>query len=198
MLDPKFAILAALIELTGASSYARDTFRGTTQPNRVTWVIWTIAPFIALAAQLNSGVGWPALITFAIGFGPLLVLTASFANKKAYWRLTKFDLVCGALSVLALILWAITGTGLVAIALSLLADLLASVPTIVKAYRQPETESANAFLVGILGPGLILLTLRTWDFASYSFPLYALLDCGIIFIFVKFPKWRPLSAKEPI
>jgi len=39
MLDPKFAILAALIELTGASSYARDTFRGTTQPNRVTWVI---------------------------------------------------------------------------------------------------------------------------------------------------------------
>jgi len=158
----------------------------------------TVAPFIALAAQLNSGVGWPALITFAIGFGPLLVLTASFANKKAYWRLTKFDLVCGALSVLALILWAITGTGLVAIALSLLADLLASVPTIVKAYRQPETESANAFLVGILGPGLILLTLRTWDFASYSFPLYALLDCGIIFIFVKFPKWRPLSAKEPI
>jgi hypothetical protein len=191
MLDPRLVILAAVIEISGALTYAADTFQGRTQPNRVTWLLWTVVPFIGLAAQISEGVGWPALLTLAIGLGPATVLLASFLNKKAYWRVTRFDIICGILSVLAVVLWLITKTGLVAIALSITADLLASLPTILKAYRHPHTESANAYLAGIIGPALTLLTITQWDFANYGFSLYVLIDCTIIYLLVKFPSWRP-------
>ena len=60
MIDPRFAILGALIVLTGNAAYARDTVRGETQPNRVSWMLWALAPMIAFAAQVAQGVGDPA------------------------------------------------------------------------------------------------------------------------------------------
>src|SRR5437868_12678700 len=122
MLDPKFAILAAAIDFLGVSSYARDTWHGTTRPNRVTWFLWTLAPLIAFAAQVGEGVTYQAALTLVAGLGPAVVFAASFHDRSAFWRITTFDWICGALSVLALILWAITKTGTVAIILSILAD----------------------------------------------------------------------------
>ena len=125
-----------------------DTVRGNTQPNRVSWMLWTLAPMIAFAAEVTQSVGLQSLLTFAIGFGPLLVVCASFLDPKAYARVTPFDVLCGALSLIALVAWAVTGTGNVAIFLSILADFFGAVPTLRKSYRDPESEHAVAFLAG--------------------------------------------------
>jgi hypothetical protein len=53
--------------------YLRDTLRGTTKPNRVTWLLWAVAPLLAAAVELSEGVGLRALPTFMVGFMPLLV-----------------------------------------------------------------------------------------------------------------------------
>ncbi len=58
----------------------RDTVRGHSQPNRVTWLLWGLAPMLAFAAELKAHVGLSALMTFSVGFNPLLVLAASFVN----------------------------------------------------------------------------------------------------------------------
>jgi len=195
MLNPKFALAAAIIDLLGSVSYAVGTWRGTTKPNRVSWFLWTLVPFIAFAAQINQGVTYQAGFTFAVGFGPLLVLLASFKDHHAYWRISHFDYVCGALSLLAIILWAITKTGNVAIALSVAADGLASVPTIVKAWRHPETESAIAYAVGIMSSLVTLLTLKDWTFAGYGFALYVLFDCLILSVLILFPRFRPAPQR---
>src|SRR6266566_7672685 len=107
MLDPRFALLAAVVAFSGVVGYTIETWRGTTKPNRVSWSLWTLAPLIAFAAQLGEGVTYQAALTFVAGFGPAVVLAASFRDRKAYWRITKFDWACGALSLLAIILWAI-------------------------------------------------------------------------------------------
>ncbi len=191
MLDPRFALLGAAINLVGTGMYAIDTLRGTTKPNRVTWVLWSLAPLITFAAEIQQGVTFPAAFTFVAFFGPALVMLASFLNKQSYWRLSRFDIACGAMSVLALILWIITKTGNVAIVFSILADALAATPTVIKAYRHPATESAFAYLSGFFGSILTLLTIDTWNLANVAFPLYAAILCGTIFIFVKFPNLRP-------
>jgi hypothetical protein len=103
MLDAKFTILAALIAVASAAGYAFETLRGRNQPNRVTWAMWTVVPMIAFAAQISQGVGLQSVFTFAGGFGPLLVLVATFVNPKAYWRLTSFDLTCGLMSLTAIV-----------------------------------------------------------------------------------------------
>lgn len=174
MIDPRFAILGAVITVAGSASYARDTLRGRTQPNRVTWILWTVAPLIAFAAEVAQGVGLESLMTLAVGVGPLLVVIASFLDPRAYYRLTRFDAICGALSVAALVAWGVTGRGNVAIVFSILADFFGLIPTLRKAYRDPESESASAFVGSFCGAVITLLTVAVWTFANAGFPLYIL------------------------
>ena len=192
MIDSRCAILGALIILTGNFAYARDTVRGATQPNRVTWSLWALAPMIAFAAEVAQGVGLNAVLTLAVGVGPLMVVAASFLDPKAYARVTPFDVGCGALSLLALGAWAATGRGNAAILFSILADFLAAVPTIRKAYRYPHTEHAAAFLAGVAGAAITLLTIKPgdWGFASAAFPAYILLDSGLIAWLILVPRPR--------
>ena len=96
---------------------------------------------MAFGAELHEGVGIQALMTFIVGFSPFLVFLASFVNKKSYWKITKFDVVCGALALLGLSLWLVTREGNAAIAFAIAGDTFAGIPTFKKAFTHPETES---------------------------------------------------------
>jgi hypothetical protein len=189
MIDPHFVFLGAFIGFAGGLSYVVDTLRGRVRPNRVSWLMWSLAPLVAFAAELQQGVGLPAVMTFVVGVNPLLVLAASFVNPDAGWKLTRFDLICGSLSAAGLCLWYVTRAGDVAILFSILADALAALPTLAKAVRAPESESATGFIAFSINGGVTLLTLRAWDFASAAFPLYICLLCLLIAVLVKV---RPL------
>ena len=52
---------------------------------------------IAFAAEVAQRVGLNAVLTLAVGFGPLMVVAASFLDPKAYARVTPFDVGCGGL-----------------------------------------------------------------------------------------------------
>ena len=195
MINEKFVLVGALLNLMGSTTYAWNTFKGKTKPNRVTWFLWALAPLIAFSAQINQGVGLQSLMTFMVGFGPLVVFIASFLNKKAFWDITKLDIVCGVLSIFALILWAITGKGNVAIALSIAADLLAGVPTLIKSYKAPETEHPDVFRNGALSAGITLLTIKTWTFANYGFALYILLICLTLYGLIRFKLGKLINKR---
>lgn len=198
MIDPRFAILAAVITVAGNAVYALDTVRGKTQPNRVSWMLWTVAPLIAFSAELSQHIGLQALLTFAVGFGPLLVVIASFLDPKAYARVTVFDIICGGLSVVALVAWAVTGAGNVAIFFSILSDFFGAVPTLRKSYRDPESEHAGAFLAGVTGSVIALLTIKSadWGFASWGFPVYVILASGAIALLILMPRLgRPVRTE---
>ena len=132
-------IVGAVVQLLGIASYIRGTFRGETKPNRITWLMWSVAPLIATLAGLADGVRWAALPVFMSGFGPFLVFLASFVNKNSYWRLGLFDYICGVFSALALVLWWITREPVVAIVFAIASDAAAALPTVIKAWKYPET-----------------------------------------------------------
>ena len=186
MLPSGFVIIGALIGAAGSVAYLVDTVRGKVKPNRVSFLLWSIAPFIAFAAQINQGVGLESVMTFGTGFLPMTVFAASFVNKKAEWKVTRFDLVCGFLSIIGLALWLVTKVGNVAILFSILADGLAAVPTIVKAYRYPDTELAWPWLATVFGVVLTLLTLSEVTFANSGFIIYILLVDAFIFSLIQF------------
>ncbi|KAB8140359.1 hypothetical protein F8S13_24325 [Chloroflexia bacterium SDU3-3] len=186
MLDQRFVIIGTLISTSGAITYLWNTIKGRVRPNRVSFLLWSVAPMIAFAAQVRQGVGLEALMTFSTGFLPLLIFTASFVNKQAEWKLTRFDLICGVLSVVGLALWLITRVGNVAIFFSIVADGLAGLPTLNKAYRHPETELAWPWLATCVGITLTLLTLGEWTFANSGFIIYIFIIDIIIFACVQF------------
>lgn len=181
MLNENFVILGFSIQALGSLKYILETIKGRVKPNRVTFFLWALAPLIAFTAEIKQGVGIQSLLTFSVGFFPLLIFLASFANKKAEWKLRKFDFICGALSLLGLLLWYITRQGNIAIAFAIFADGLAALPTIVKTYRYPETENGWLYLTGVIYALLTLLTIKNWGFAYYGFPFYILIVDLVIF-----------------
>lgn len=195
MIDERFIFLTVALELFGTLSYLLDTIKGKIQPNKVTWFLWALAPLIAFTAQINKGVRLSSIMTFMVGFGPLLIFIASFINKKSQWKITNFDIYCGSLSLIGLILWGITRDGNIGILFAILADGLAAIPTLVKSYKAPETESSTGFLLYSLSGVVTLLTIKQWDFAHFSFPLYITLICFIFYFLIKFKLGKKLHFK---
>ena len=180
-------IIGALAQLIGIASYIKETLQGKTKPNKVTWLLWSVAPLIAAIAAFTDGVRWAILPTFMAGFGPLLVFICSFISKNAYWKLEKFDYICGIFSILALILWAITKQPIIAIIFSIASDGLAAVPTLIKAWKYPDTENAAPYITGIFSALTSFAAITMWNFSSLAFPIYLVLlnTCIIISIYNK-------------
>lgn len=186
MLNENFVILGVAIAAIGSFKYLLETLQGKVKPNKVTLFLWSLAPLIAFVAETKQGVGIQSLMTFSIGFFPLMIFIASFVNKKAYWKLGPFDYICGSLSLLGLLFWYITQSGNVAIIFALSADGLASLPAIVKTYRYPETEYSWAYFTAFISAILTILTINTWTLANYGFPFSTLIINLTIFFFAQF------------
>lgn len=74
MLDSRFAYLAMVISLFGSSAYFIATVRGNAQPNRVSFTLWTLIPFVGFwrrsrrRRRWRSGhdaSGWPGSRTYS-------------------------------------------------------------------------------------------------------------------------------------
>jgi len=179
VLDVHFVILGAVIGMAGMLSYLRDTVRGVTQPNRVTWLMWGVAPLIAFAAEVQAGVGLRSLMTFVVGFGPLAIFVASFCNRQLAWRIGPFDWLCGALSAAGLVAWLATRHGTVAVVASIAADAIAAIPTLRKSWVAPESESVSAYVTAALNALITVLTIDRFTTANAAFPLYILVIASV-------------------
>jgi aminoglycoside phosphotransferase (APT) family kinase protein len=190
MLNPKFTILAVVLSMAGNVGYIIETYRGRIRPNRVTWTLWSLPPLIAFAAQVSRHVGGQAALTFACGLGALGVVGASFRSRGTGWKVTPVDLLCGALSLLCLAAWGLTGSPEIAILLAILTDAFPTLPTAIKAFRDPGSESKSAFLLFALSGLITLLTVKQWNLANYAYPAYILVLGSVILALIVLPRRR--------
>ncbi|WP_306600393.1 hypothetical protein [Geothrix sp. 21YS21S-2] len=175
MLPDTFAIIGAVIGSLGGFYYVFETMAGRAQPNRITWLLWGIFPMVIFVAQRVQGVPGVSWASFAAGLTPLLVVAASFFNRNAYWKTEPRDYGLMAAAILGILLWGITRNPNLALLFSLLADMLASVPTLLKARRHPRSESWVAYAISATGFGISLLSVQTFNFQSAAFVAYVFL-----------------------
>lgn len=170
VIDPRFVYLAAALSLVGAFGYIRDTLRGETSPNRVTWSLWGVEGVLAFCVELQQHVGLAALMTLMLGLVPCAVVAASFRNRQAVWKLGAFDVFCGAVSVSGLVFWAFINQPTVALVSFVAADQIAALPTVRKSWLAPSTESPRLFFLGSMNCMITLLTLTKLTTAGALFP----------------------------
>lgn len=182
MLPEKIIYVGVLISLILTFFYIRTIIYGKTRPSLISWSIWTLAPLIAVFLQIKAGAGLSVLASFMSGFGPLLVVIFALIYKRGFWKITKFDVICGALALLALIIYIITSKLGISILFAILSDGLAAIPTIRKSWKFPESESAIPYISGIISNSLALFIIDIWVFSIYSFSTY-LIILNIIIIF---------------
>ena len=178
MLSENVIWIAAAVNVLGDGGYLVAALRRRVAPNPVTWGLWSATAWIAFLGQRAEGVGAPALLTLSVALVPSLIFLASL-RAGAGWRIGRLDVACGVLSVLGLVAWQLTTSGAAALALSIVADALAAVPTVVKAHRAPHTEAAGPYVACVVSAGLTLATLTTLDFSTAAYAIY-LLILGIV------------------
>ncbi|MEK7572384.1 MAG: hypothetical protein AAB493_00810 [Patescibacteria group bacterium] len=187
MLPEQFGYLIILSTVIGYYFYFKNMFFGETRPNLVSWFIWMLAPFIGVFFQLKAGAGLSVLPVFIAGFGPLIVLVASLIVKNGYWKITKFDMFCGFLSLIALAIYILTKNLGVSILFAILSDGLAAFPTIIKSWKFPHTETGILYLSGIVNNIIGLLIIKNWIFSIYSFGVYFII-INLIIVFCIYRK----------
>jgi hypothetical protein len=178
VLPAYFAIVGAMIGSLGGFYYLYETIAGKAQPNRITWLLWGVFPMVIFAGQRAQGVEGVSWASFVAGFTPLLVVGASFFNKKAYWKSQRRDYYLMTAAIVGIILWAITDNPNLAILFSLLADMLAGIPTLIKSYRHPQSESWIAYTISTFGFGLSFLSVQTYNFENAAFVAYLVIMNG--------------------
>lgn len=174
MIPSYFIILAILFRMVGGAKYFMLTVRGRTQPNIVSWALWSLTAIIAFIAQMYRGVGIESLVTLAIGIGPLAVVFAGLRMGGYKVAFTRLDISCLLFALVGIVLWIKTSDPFLALIMSIIADIFSSIPTIVKSYLLPETESASSYFFSILSMIVTLLTITRWEVMNWMFPLYIL------------------------
>jgi hypothetical protein len=202
VIDPRFVYVAVALSLVGAYGYIRDTLRGTTSPNRVTWSLWGVEGVLAFFVEIQQHVGLASLMTLMLGLVPCAVVVASFRNRHAVWKLGAFDAVCGAVSVGGLIFWAFVNEPTVALVSFVVADQMAALPTVRKSWLAPSTESPRLFFLGSMNCAITVLTLTTLTTAGVLFPgciLVTDLIVGLLIVSNVGPRLRgePYGVPKP-
>lgn len=187
MFPEYIAVAGSLIASAGGFVYLYHTIRGTVQPNKVTWFFWGAFPMIAFFAQRAQHVDWLAWATFAAGFTPFLIIIAATFNPNAYWKLVWRDYVCFGIALVGVVLWAVTNDPNLAILFAIFADLAAGSPTLLKAFRYPETESWTAYGISTVGFALALASVHTWTFEQYGFVAYLVFINLVLALFAARP-----------
>lgn len=184
----QLVVVSVLVSFAGAAVYVRDMIRGRTKPNRVSWFLWGIVPVISAVASLSVGADpWATVRVLVAGLVPLLIFFISFFNPQGYWKLTRFDYACGAFSVIALALWGFADSPRVAILLLATADGFAALPTILKAWQFPETETGWPFIAGLVAVLLVLPSIPVWNVENSAFQIY-LIVANIALVFSVYRK----------
>jgi hypothetical protein len=124
---------------------------------------------------------------------------ASFVRGTGSWSLGPFDYLCGACSLAALALWAVTGEPVTAIVLSILGDAAAALPTLRKAWLEPATENRSTYLISFAGMILGILSVKETTFAAYAFNAYLVAASGVLVLVLYLPRRHGVAARaQPI
>ena len=180
MFPVNIIFISVIVSAIGFFFYLRSIFSGQTKPNLVSFILWMLAPFIATFFQLKAGAGLSALPVFLAGVGPLLVIIISLFRKNSIWKIGKFDVICGILAFLSLIFYVATHNLGISLLFAISSDGLAAIPTIVKTWKFPETESVGGYFPGLINNTLNLLIIKNWIFSIYSLSIYILVINAII------------------
>jgi len=176
-------IVSALLLLWGGYAYLRDTLAGKTKTNRVTWFLWALAPLVSFgAAFLADADNWASVRVLVGGVVPAVIFLGSFVNKNSYWRLTRFDWLCGGLSLTALLFWQFVNSPLIAVLLATAANAFASIPTFIKAWNFPKTETRLIFITSFLSAILIIPAIPVWTIANSAFQIGLMVTTGALLL----------------
>jgi hypothetical protein len=185
------AFIAGVIGVLGYIPYIRDILKGTTLPDRASWLIWLLQYTALFIAQVNAG-GRDSL--WLIGFQLLgVICICALSYKYGVGGINRQStLILGAVCAV-LAVWFFTNNAAIAIILLLAVEMSGVILTARKVYMKPGTETLTMWLCVSIAGALSIVALGTSATAIlYLYPA-ALILMGLSVILAS----RAGAKREP-
>lgn len=179
-----FGILSSIFVLIGGIPYLKDIYQKKAHPHVLSWIGWAFITASGAFAMLAEGSTWAVAILFANTFLCLAIAAYSIIKKVGVWSTTKMDFVFFGIGILGLILWQTLDLPVIALIFAIIADLSFGIPTIIKAYQNPLSESYFVWLTATLSGLLSLFAVKNFSFSEVAYPLYLFIYDGIVLLLV--------------
>lgn len=165
-----FGILALAINLIGYIPYVHDILRHKVMPQRVTWGIWSILSTIAFANQVINGGGWSVWFFGSSALMTTMVFVLSI--NRGVGGASRLDKIMLAAAALLLVYWLTLHDTRLSTIFVILIDIVGAIPTVLKAYRRPDTESYPQWVMAAIGGFFSVLAIEKADYILFLYPLY--------------------------
>lgn len=186
-------IIAGILAITGYIPYIISILRGTTKPNRATWFIWTIVGGLLAFSYIAEGDQNSIWLPLGYFFGPLIAALLSLKYGYAQW--TRLDTYCIAAAILSIIPWVLSDNATATLIINVAIDIFGALPTVVKAYHEPETEDFTAWVIFFVANTLQLFAISMWNIAAI-YPIYLFILAGTLVLFIVKGKLQASSARS--
>jgi hypothetical protein len=173
-----FGYISALLSIIMVVPYVWDIFRDKTKPERASWLIWSVLGLIAFFSQLAKGATDSLWLTG--GQTAAVVIVFLLSIKYGVGGLNRRDIKALIGAGVGLVLWFTTNEALFALLIVIIIDFIGVFLTVIKAYKEPETETLSTWLMsgtsGIFG----MLAVGAWDPILLLYPLYIVIANYIV------------------
>lgn len=168
------------VYVLGSIPYFRDTFHGETRPNRVTWFGWGLLTWTSALIQSAHGADASVLVIYTAAlYTTAIFILSLYRGVTTFSRLDAVSLVLG---LSAYVFWLILDAPALALIVNVIADFLFAIPTIVKVWKMPKSESQLSWFLGFISLGLALASKTNFDFINTAFPLYLFILNALVVI----------------
>lgn len=163
-------LTGGFLALVQFAPYIRNIVRGTTRPQRATWAIWTTLSGLIFTSQAAQGAGASLWMSAAQGIGNLVVFVLAF--KFGVGGRKRVDINALILAGVGLVIWGFTKQPTVALLIFIGVDAIAASLTIIKAYRDPSSETMLAWVLSDLSGLCAALAVGQVNFSLLAYPVY--------------------------
>jgi hypothetical protein len=132
--------------------------------------MFTLLLAIALMQQWAAGSVWTLAVTAGELLGSVILLIVSIKKGVGGWN--RLDIWCYVLLAMSLAIWAFSKNALVSLHITVLADLIAFTPVLVKTWRKPKSETPFFYVMGVIVPVLNIVVGGDFSYAVILFPMY--------------------------
>lgn len=162
-------ICSGIVQVGSIIPYIRDILKGSTRPNAVSTGLWTLLAGIALAAQISAGASWSVILVAGITFN-CAIITVLALSGYGYTKYGRVDWFCLVVGLAAIGAWVLTNNPVVAIVLVVFASLISNIPTVIKTYREPQSEHSFSWLLVVVASSLSLLSTTQLNVQNLLYP----------------------------
>lgn len=180
-------IASTILGLIGPVFYIASILKGKTKPHRTTRFVLLLIVLLGMLSlhSLNDITFWP-FVAYVITNAFIFILSL----KRGMGGFAITDILCLIVAIAGLIIWQVSDNPVIALYSSIVADLMAMIPAIIKTYKYPHTELWLFYFLDVIGTACILIAHQTFTFNEIIYPTYLLVVNTIMTFLIFRPRFR--------